>query len=302
MKRILTVILASLLLFSACTAAEEAPTQGTAFSVYFIAAPGTAPGGDALKCSTELLDVDVSASLEEKAAAVVEHLLKGSQNASLVTPFPKSARLLSLTIRNTRAYVDLSGIARLDGIALTLADYCITLSLTAIDGIDSVLISCDGRLLPQQPRQSFQQQDVLFSTGDSVLQRMDVLLYFPDANNVLTAEKRTLDIYEGETQSGVLIAALLAGPKDSDLKRIIPESFVVSSVKVEDGICRINIPSSSLLTLPSDEEAQHLILWSLAESLYSLEYIREIRLMTDGEELDRFGSVPVSSIAERPQG
>ena len=84
--------------------------------------------------------------------------------------------------------------------------------------------------------------------------------------------------------------------------RISPENFIVSSIKVEDGICIIQIPVPVLQNLPEDEYTQNLILWSLAESLYSLEYIHEIRLLTDGEDLEYFGSVPVSSIATRPQG
>lgn len=303
MKKFLILPLAALLLIiSACAPAEDTDEQGTTFSIYFLTPTGTASGSDALKCSNELLDIDETASIEEKALAVVERLLLGSQDRSLLSPFPKDTELLSLSVRNARATVDFSGIARLNGIELTLADYCLVLSLTAIDGIDSVIISCDGRFMPQQPQRIFKQQDVLLSTGDSVLQQMEVLLYFLDENDVLIPEQRTLDIYEGETQSSVLIAALLAGPEDSSLRSVIPADFYISSVKVENGVCRINIPSASLLTLPQDETAQHLILWSLAESLYSLDYVQEIRLITDGEELDRFGSVPVTGIAERPQG
>ena len=143
---------------------------------------------------------------------------------------------------------------------------------------------------------------MLFSSGDSVLQQIQVALYFLNEDGVLTPEMRTLDIYEGETQSAVLLTALLAGPKDDELVGIIPEDFQIISVKVDDGVCRIQLPAAVLRTLPKDEYTQNLILWSLAESLYSLDYIQEIRLLTDGKELEKFGSVPVATIGERPQG
>ena len=54
--------------------------------------------------------------------------------------------------------------------------------------------------------------------------------------------------------------------------------------------------------LPADEQAQRMILWSLADSLYSLDPVTEIRLLADGEELELFGNIPVESIAVRPQG
>ena len=40
-----------------------------------------------------------------------------------------------------------------------------------------------------------------------------------------------------------------------------------------------------------------MILWSLADSLYSIDSVEEIRLLADGEELKLFGSVPVESVA-----
>lgn len=303
MKKYLFLLIAALLIFvCACTDTQESNEPGISYPIYYLAPSGTAQGGDAIQCSNELLDLQEGAATETIATAVITRLIRGPQNSSLLSPFPQGTHLISLTIRNARAYVDLAGITLLDGIDLTLADYCLTLSLTAIEGIESVSITGNGHLLPQQPRRFFYPYDILLSSEDSVVQQVHVTLFYLDSSGILTGEKQTLDIYEGETQSAVLLAALLAGPKSSELIRIIPEDFIVSSIKVEDGVCLIQLPASVLQNLPEDEYTQNLILWSLAESLYSLEYIHEIRLLTDGEELEYFGNVPVSSIAERPQG
>lgn len=303
MKRYLIVFLAALLLaVTACVSDADTDDQGIVMPIYFLAPAGSVRGGDVLQCSMEPLDLEEGASADELAAAVVNRLLSGSQITALSSPFPKDAALISLTIRNARAHVDLSGILRMDGIDLTLADYCLTLSLTAIEGIESVSVTGNGRLLAQQPRRIFYPHDVLLSSGDSVLQQIQVKLYFLDSNGALTPEDRTLDLYEGETQSAVLLTALLAGPKNDELISVIPDDFPISSIKVEDGICRIHLPAAALQALPPDEYSQNLILWSLAESLYSLDYIKEIRLMTDSGELEKFGLVSVTSIAKRAQG
>ncbi len=303
MKKYLVIAITALLfLVCACVQTAASEETGTTHPVYFLAPTHTAHGGDAMQSSTEVFDLPDTATTEEIAQAVVERLLHGSQNGTLLSPFPADTKLLSLSVRNGRAYVDLSGISLLEGIALTLADYCLTLSLTAIEGIESVSITANGRFLLQQPRRIFFPYDVLLSSDDSVLQQVQVFLYFLNPDGVLTSEKRVLDIYEGETQSAVLLTALLAGPKTSELLRIIPEDFTISSIKTEDGVCVIHLSAQTLQTLPPDEYTQNLILWSLAESLYSLDYIHEIRLLVDGEELEYFGNVPVSSIATRPQG
>lgn len=302
MKRFVTLLFAALLLLSGCAPSQDMAETGMTLPIYFLAPAGTASGGDALVCSDELLLIDAAATLEEQARAVVERVLQGSSDGRLPSPFPEGTELLSLSVRNRRVQVDLTGIARLDGISLTLADYCLTLSLASVEGVDSVSITCDGRLLAQQPRRVFYPRDVLLSTEDNVLLRLEVMLFFLNEEGVLTPETRILDLYEGETQSAVVLDALLAGPEDPLLMRVIPEDFVVSSIRVEDGVCRINLPAYALASLPEDEETQHLILWSLTESLYSLAYIDEIRLMADGEELEFFGAIPVDSISERPKG
>ena len=303
MKRTALLPLALLLLSCcACTGVSHEKDPGITLPLYFLARAESAHGGDVLRRSDEHFDLPESAPPLEKAQAVVERLLSGSQDDSLLTPFPSDAELISISIRNARAYVDLSGISRLKGIELTLADYCLTLSLTAIDGIESISVTGNGHALVQQPRRIFYPHDVLLSTGDSVLQRIEVTLHFMDSNGVLTPETRTLDVYEGETQSAVLIAALLAGPENSELTSPIPEDFSIGSIKVENGVCSINLPAASLSMLPDDELSQQRILWSLAESLYSLAYIEELRLVADGVELEYFGCVPTAGIAQRPQG
>ncbi|MBR3704450.1 MAG: GerMN domain-containing protein [Oscillospiraceae bacterium] len=303
MKKILFFFTAALLLIvCACAETSEDEPQGIPHTIYFLAPTAAARGGDALQQRTEILDLQEDASPEQIAMAVVGRLLRGSQDGTLLSPFPKGAQMISLTIRNNRAYVDFAGISLLEGIDLTLADYCLTLSLTSIEGIESVSITDNGRFLLQQPRRIFFPYDVLLSSEDSVVQQVQVQLYFLNDEGVLTAEKHTLDIYEGETQSAVLITALLAGPRNSELRRVIPEDFSVNSVKTEDGVCLIHLAPHTLQTLPDDEFTQNMILWTLAESLYSLEYIDAIRFLVDGEELEYFGSVPVASIAERPQG
>lgn len=296
---ILLVIL--ILLITACTTRTPSSPPADAIPIYFLAPTEQVRGSDAICQSFEVLDIQKNASAAETATAVVQRLLEGSQEGSLLSPFPKDVQLISLAIRDRRAYIDFSGsLSRLDGIALTLADYCLTLSLSNIKGIESVSITNEGRTLAQQPRQVFRDRDVALSTESSVLQLIPVSLYFLDENNMLIEEKRILEIHEGETQSDALMTALLDGPNNSNLHSPIPEDFLITSIKVENGVCRINLPTSSLDILPTEEDTQKMILWSIAQSLYSLSHIQEIHILTDGTELERFGLIPTSIIAERP--
>lgn len=303
MKRLPMILLITLLaIFTACTDPGNHSADTTDVPIYFLAPANSSKGSDALQCSLEPLDLSEGASLTQKAHTIINRLLQGSHDGLLRSPFPQDTTLSSVEVKNRRAHVDFSGsLSHMDGVALTLVDYCLTLTLSAIDGIESVAITVDGRPLAQQPRQIFRERDVVLSTKDSVLQLVEATLYFMDETGALSPETRTLEIYEGETQSGNLIAALMDGPHSEDLFPIIPDTLVISSIKVEDGICRINFPNASLQTLPEDAETQQLILYSLTRSLYSLDHIKGIRFSGDGVEIMKFGLIPLSDVIKRPR-
>ena len=304
MRRFLTVVLALALLLAACAAPADPEEHEDGCCIYYLAAEEAARGGDRIRESYEKLDLPEDAGLAEEATALVERMLTGSEDGPLFSPLPQGVELLSLEVRDRTAHVDLSGgMNSLSGVDLTLAYYCLTLTLTALDGVGAVEITVQGRSLGQQPKQVFYERDVLLSDMDDVLQTVEVQLYFPNSEGLIVSEPRTLTLYEGQTLAETLMAALLEGPRDRDLVRVIPENFSVNYVRVDSGVCYVSLSAASLAALPEDAQTQQVILWTLAESLYaSIDSIKELRFLADGEELELFGEVPVDSVAVRPQG
>lgn len=306
MRKSAVFLLAGVLLaLCACRPAEEETPPENSRLLYFLVPEDDGQGGDRLQGSYELLGLPEEAPLLEEACAVVERLLRGPADGELESPIPihLNVELVKLEIRDRRAYVDFSSEFRqLNGVELVLADYCLTLSLTGLEGISAVSVTAGGRSVAQQPKQIFYERDVLLSTMDDVLQTVEVTLYFLNNEGILTGEKRTIELYEGQTLAENLIAALLEGPQNRELSRAAPEDFQVNFVKVENGICTLNVSASSIAALPDDERAQQMVLWSIADSLYSIEAVEGLRILADGEELQYFKSVPVESVASRPEG
>ena len=300
--KILMILLVFAIL-AACAAPAEPEPGGEGALIYYLASAEDAQGSDRIRAQHEDLGLPEDATTEAKARAVTIRLLNGPAEGGLLSPMPEGVELLGLRMWDQTAQVDLSEQFRdLSGVELMLADYCLTLSLTAIEGIRAVTVTAQGRPVGQQPKQIFYDRDVLLSDMGDVLQTVDVSLYFLNADGALTMEPRTLSLYEGQTLAETLVAALLEGPESRDLFRAIPEGFAVNYVRVENGVCYVSLPAASLAMLPEDEETQRMILWSLADSLYTLDSIEEIRLLADGEELEFFGAVPVADISVRPQG
>lgn len=302
MKKVLALCLAVLCL-AACGAAGEPENQEEGVLVYYLAPEEDARGRDRIQACRELLELPEGADSREEAAAAVERLLAGASDGGLASPLPEGTQLLELEIRDRTAYVDLDGgLRELSGVELALADYCLTLTLTGLGSIRAVTVTAQGRAVGQQPKQVFYERDVMLSDRDDLLQTVEVKLHFLNAGGALAPEMRTLSLYGGQTLAEALVAALLEGPESRELFRAIPEGFAVNYVRVDNGICHVSLPSASLELLPEDEQAQRMILWSLADSLYSISSIEEIRLLADGEELKMFGQIPVEVIGVRPQG
>lgn len=304
MKReALSVLLSALAVLTACSAPAE-PEQGTGGALlYYLLPVEEARGGDRIAASWEDLALPDGADDLTEARAVVERLMEGPADGTKLSPFPEGLELLGLELRDRMACVDLSGEVRdLSGVDLAMADYCLTLSLTALDSVGAVTLTAQGRPVGQQPKQVFYDRDVLLSDMGDVLQTVEVQLFFLNADGALTAERRTLSLYEGQTLAEALVAALLEGPESRELLRAIPEGFAVNYVRVDNGICYVSLPASSLAMLPEDEQTQRMALWSLADSLYSLDSITELRLLADGEELEMFGRIPVEDVAVKPKG
>ena len=304
MRRFGIGFLALALLLAACAAQAEPEEQPEGHLIYYLASEEAARGGDRIRGSYEKLELPEDAGLPEVAKAVVTRMLEGSEDGELSSPLPPDVELLGLEVRDRLACVDFSGgMNSLSGVEVALADYCLTLSLTALEGVGSVAVTVQGRTLGQQPKQIFYERDVLLSNMDDVLQTVDVLLYFPNSEGALTGERRTLMLYEGQTLADTLVATLLEGPVDRDLIRVIPEDFTVSYVRVDSGVCYVSLSAASLENLPEDVQTQEAILWSLAESLYaSIDTIEELRLLADGEALEFFGEIDVGRVAVRPKG
>lgn len=297
--RTLTLLAAALLvLLSAACARPEEPAEGSGQLLYFLSPADTAPGGDAITGVRVDLGLSEDTPPDRAAAAVVEGLIAGVEGYETAL---RDVQLRSVSILGRRAYVDFSpNYAFLTGIELSLADYCVTLSLTQLEGISAVTITAAGRELFYRDTAVLMGRDVLLSSMEDVIETVPVTLCFQDGEGALALEERLLELYEGQTLAESLLSALLEGPRERGLSPVIPEGFVFNGVRVEDRVCYLSLSSKVLTLLPEAAEEQEKVLRSIALSLYSMETVDELCVLSDGEELQLFGQVPTDLIRFRP--
>ena len=292
MRKLVSLLLCAAALLSGCARGGESQ-QGTAYSLYFLEADlESVPGGDALRAETVYLEEDLGTTA--LAEALVERLLEGPSDATLENPIPAGTSLLSLELNGAYAKVDLSSNYRsLSGVALTLADYAITLTLTQLPQIAIVSITVRGQDLAYRDTQTFTARDVLLSSNEDVIGTVPATLYFLDEEGRLTPEERTLDLYEGDTQVSAVARALELGPENRSLRLVQPEEFQVKSVWLEEDVCYVNLSSSQLETLP-EETDMPMILQALALSLCSLDTVSDVRFLVDGDFAAEYGGASIA--------
>lgn len=298
MRKRLSLLLILLLALPGCSGGSQQPER-TAYELYYQEADLTCSAGDgAFRTESIYLYGAETMTSRQLAEALVNELLKGPADETLKSPVPAGTTLLSLELAGGLAKVDLSASYNtLSGVALTLADSAIAMTLSQVPEISSVQITVRGRELAYRERQVLSIREVLLSPEEDVISTVDALLYFLDQEGGFVPEKRTLDLYEGDTQVFAVARALEGGPENRELLNPLPEGFQARSVWLEEDVCYVNLSSALLEGL--EEAAVQTAIQALGSSLCSLEGVEETRFLIDGEFSRDLG--PVDGVYSNPQ-
>ena len=283
MRKTAALLLAALLLAlaSGCAGAAQEEEQG--LKLWF----PTDPGQDLLAAA---LDSCPYQGEDHSIPALLSALLAGPppDAAALIPAAPGGTRVLSWSVDNRVAHVELSAAyAELVGIDLTLADYCITLTLTQLPGVDGVRVTSNGGGQSYRDRQALYPGDVLFSGAEEVPVEVTAALYFRrEGGDSLGYELRKFRLTEGKVPAKAVLTALIAGPEDAGLLPLLPPQLTVRSAWVDEGVCTADL-SAHLLEIPEGERT--LAMESIAETLRSLDTVDQVQILIEGEPADGFG-------------
>ena len=126
---------------------------------------------------------------------------------------------------------------------------------------------------------------MLLSSQEELVGTVEALLWFADENGELVSELRQIPVYEGKTRAESIVDALLGG-SEGELRALIPEEYEYNSLRIEDGVCYVNLSGEQLPLLGGNEEPA---LQALAKSLCSLDTVDSVRYLVDGESVFRYG-------------
>ena len=281
MKRKLIVLTALALVLLALAGCGVVQKEQEGLRLYYAASLETHRGGDAIDSVTVDWDELPQGDQVARAESVLALLMGMCQEKGFQSPIPAGTTLRSVTIIGGTARVDFSGsYGQLSGMALTIADYCVALSLTQLEGIYAVRITVNEQDLAYRDNDLFLAGDVLLTSMDDVVRTLTARLYFPNSDGVLTAEERLLTQYEGQSAADVVLSALGDGPSGDDLQPLAEKGLSGMTVRMDNGVCQLNVASASMEELEDDTARQ--LLLCVTQSLQSLEGISSVQLYIDG--------------------
>ena len=281
MKQKLIVLTALALVLLALAGCGVVQKEQEGLRLYYAASLDTHRGGDAIDSVTIDWDELPQGDQVARAESVLALLMGMCQEKGFQSPIPAGTTLRSVTIIGGTARVDFSGsYGQLSGMALTIADYCVALSLTQLEGIYAVRITVNEQDLAYRDNDLFLAGDVLLTSMDDVVRTLTARLYFPNSDGDLDAEERLLTQYEGQSAADVVLSALGDGPSDDDLQPLAEKGLSGMTVRMDNGVCQLNMASANMEELEDDTARQ--LLLCVTQSLQSLEGISSVQLYIDG--------------------
>lgn len=290
-ERILSMLCA-LLLLTGCAPAGDG--ESGAYEVYFAAAlPDSGADdpvqGPAVQWETRRLPQDA-----DVLSGLVECLLSGPVSDGLRSPFPDGVYQRSApTLTDGVCEVDLSErYGGLSGVDLTIADYCIALTLCQVEGVEAVSILVEGEPISYRDHQLLRESDAVLSSAEDEPVYLSADLYYLRQEGGLAVEHRELLVPSGSAPESVLLQALLSGPETEGLSAPLTGQARVIDLWVDDGgICYINFDAAFLSQQPTSASHARLTLYAIVNTLCQLPNVDAVAFLVEGESIPDYGGV-----------
>ena len=230
------------------------------------------------------------------AKNLLNSLFAGPESPGLVSPFPRGVKVLDLRVDadSDTVYVNLSEqYGSLLGFDLTVADYCIVMTLCQIPGVDNVRILVEGEPIPYRGRQNMKDTDLLLSDMGEPSETFLAVLYFPDRDNLgLITEYRQVERSDVSAVETVM-TELLRGPEEAQANQALPVGTQILGFSVSGTVCQVDLSAEFVENAP--QEGQGTTLYALVNTLCSLGGISQVRILVEGVPLQDYHGLTVNN-------
>ena len=300
------LVLIVVVLYSALS--SKVKYQENKYKLYYVSK--SADRTSLIGCETKIvLGEDGAAPSAEQLLA---SLLDGPSSAGLLSPFPSDVQIKSVSFNDGVLYVDLNGrYAELDAYERSLADCCLFLTASGLDGVYALSISADGiPLCGDTPltRRNFITDDSFFYSYEAKLR-----LYYPSEDfSELCSYRYPVTLYEDFSAAETVVYLLT-----ERVFPLLPHSplpvELFHSVKISSDIAYVDLSSALLIQgkaappadsetddeLSPEEHAGEMFLHAIVYSLTELGDINDVMFSFDGQTVERYADLDLSRPIQR---
>lgn len=286
MKRVVILTVSVLFLLATGCSATRHP-EGEAIEFYYSVASDKHFGA-AVDSETDYLD-------DPTVSNVMNRLLEQPHSPELTAIIPEGTYLQSWTLQKGQLQLDLSeSFGRLTGISLTKGEYCIVLTMTQLEGVESVSITVDGQTIPGGVTGAMTADDVIMKgeTEDPVT--ISTQLYFPLSDDSgLGVEYRVIEVpsLDPMDQANTILQELALGPTEEEMDSFLTNIGELKVISVTDGTCVVEIDSTTLESICRPKESFSLHLYAIVDSLTELGTIEQVSFQMDGAPVEEWDAI-----------
>ncbi len=288
MKKIISVVLCAVLVVSLCSCMGK--NKSTAeLNIYF-------KNSQTNELTVEKVKYTDSQNTVDMAKFAMVKLNDGPEKSGNVRTIPENTEVLGINVKNESATVDFSvDFNSYLGSDALLARFSVVRTLCDIPGITSVMITVEGKPLISSSTGKeigiLSVKDIVSDIDTNVEQAQEttkVMLYFATSDaTALKSEERKVTTQEALSIEKTIINELVKGPTSPELVGVIPNGTKLLSIETKDGVCYVNF-SGDFVSKFSGGTGM-LTVYSIVNSLCSLESISGVQILIEGEKGQTFG-------------
>ena len=290
MKRIMKALTGALilaLLLSGCSAPADTSEDANAVLVYRLAVNPETEGS--LVVPERFYPPEGVNQIQFAIGAVLAEAV----TPELVSAFPGEFAIQSYSVAGSevfiyfgRAYLELVGVDR------TAANCCLTLTLCALEGVDSVSIYVDG--MEEAVALGLTPEELVLVDDETNPGERSLRMFFPaKGKSFLTSEYHTLSVEVDKPLHVYVVEELMRGPADPGLLPVFPEGSQLLGISAENRVCTLNLSSEFFDGRPGKLLDARLSLYAIVNSLTSLSEVESVRILVDGKSPLSYTYIPL---------
>lgn len=186
-------------------------------------------------------------------------------------------------------------LATLSGVELTIAAACLTRTFLELTGCSTLILTADGSRLNGETAMVLTLDGLILRDDSMDRLRGEHTVYYTDASRrYLIGQSISADLTNREELPGLLLEQMLNPPADTELRSLIPSGTQIRSIRLEDGLCAVDLSQEFVNNRFYSHTEQLLTLTGIVNTLCGVSGVEQVEFYIEGDPLVRYGSLSIS--------